>query len=62
VSDFSVTVSSNEAQQSLIQKPLTQQAVTAMSPAGSHLPTTVSLLPQRLAKRAKRIHPPDQAQ
>ena len=34
VADFSVTVSSNEAQHILIQKSLTQQASIAISPAG----------------------------
>ena len=34
VADFSVTVSSNEAQHILIQKSLTQQVLVAISPAG----------------------------
>jgi hypothetical protein len=34
VADCSVTVSSNEAQHILIQKPLTQQVLIGVSPAG----------------------------
>jgi hypothetical protein len=46
--DFSVTVSSNEAPHILIQKSLTQQVLTVISPAGSYLPAGVYLLLQRL--------------
>ena len=61
VADLPVTVSSSEAQRILIQKSLSQQVLVVVSPAGLHLRATVSLLPQRLARRQNDIHQLDQA-
>src|ERR1017187_3578669 len=61
VADLPVTVSSSEAKRIMIQKSLSKQVLVAVSPAGLHLRATVSLLPQRLARRQNDIHQLDQA-